>query len=177
MNCGSPTTIDAGERHKLLKLGITGQQEFQRRTDSIADANPAGGPFSGAWPIQPGAAQRGCSQPHRQPLSRQRFSGRENHAQGGRQLSEASRTTSASRCRSMKVHRPWWEPCRLVGNETALTSPFPDLNISPGQAFGYSKINEDREIVLNYYFNNGFPNATFEASAKPSPGRSQCSWT
>ena len=57
----------------------------------------------------------------------------------------------------------------LAGNETKLANPFPELNISPGQAFGYSKINEDREIVLNYYFNNGFPNATFEVSAKPSP--------
>ena len=66
---------------------------------------------------------------------------------------------------------------QLVGNETTLASPFPDLNISPGQAFGYSKINEDREIVLNYYFNNGFPNATFEASAKPSPEQSASSWT
>ena len=60
-------------------------------------------------------------------------------------------------------------PRDLAGNETKLTNPFPELNISPGQAFGYSKINEDREIVLNYYFNNGFPNATFEVSAKPSP--------
>ena len=66
---------------------------------------------------------------------------------------------------------------QIVGNEIALTNPFPDLNISPGQAFGYSKINEDREIVLNYYFNNGFPNATFEASAKPSPDNPNCSWT
>ena len=56
-----------------------------------------------------------------------------------------------------------------MGNEIALNNPFPDLNIAPGQAFGYSKINEDREIVLNYYFNNGFPDATFEASAKRSP--------
>ncbi len=57
---------------------------------------------------------------------------------------------------------------KIAGNEPPLNTPFPDLNLSPGQPFGYSKINEDREIVLNYYFNNGFPNATFEASAKPS---------
>ncbi|MGH9638261.1 MAG: POTRA domain-containing protein, partial [Candidatus Angelobacter sp.] len=58
---------------------------------------------------------------------------------------------------------------QIVGNEPPLSNPFPDLNISTGQAFGYSKINEDREIVLNYYFNNGFPNATFDASARRSP--------
>jgi outer membrane protein insertion porin family len=59
---------------------------------------------------------------------------------------------------------------QIVGSETKLASPFPDLNIAPGQGFGYSKVNEDREIVLNYYFNNGFPNATFEATARPAPG-------
>ena len=68
-----------------------------------------------------------------------------------------------------KARKPWWEAFKTVGNEVALNNPFPDLNIAPGQAFGYSKINEDREIVLNYYFNNGFPDATFEASAKRSP--------
>ena len=31
---------------------------------------------------------------------------------------------------------------QTVGNEIALNNPFPDLNIAPGQAFGYSKINE-----------------------------------
>ena len=61
------------------------------------------------------------------------------------------------------------EPWNSSATKPKLDNPFPDLNISAGQAFGYSKINEDREIVLNYYFNNGFPNATFEASAKPSP--------
>ena len=60
--------------------------------------------------------------------------------------------------------------CRLAATKRHWPAPFPDLNISPGQAFGYSKINEDREIILNYYFNNGFPNATFDASAKRSPG-------
>ena len=58
---------------------------------------------------------------------------------------------------------------QITGKETALAAPFPDLNIAPGQAFSYSKINEDREIILNYYFNNGFPNATFDASAKRFP--------
>src|SRR5438132_14045880 len=46
----------------------------------------------------------------------------------------------------------------------------PPLNTSPGQGFSQTRIAEDREIILNYYFNHGFPDASFEASAQPAPG-------
>jgi len=59
---------------------------------------------------------------------------------------------------------------QIAGNNTHLDEPLPELNTSVGQAFAQSKIAEDREIILNYYFNRGFPNATFEASAQPMPG-------
>jgi outer membrane protein insertion porin family len=59
---------------------------------------------------------------------------------------------------------------QIVGNNTHLDEPLPDLNTAVGQAFAQSKIAEDREIILNYYFNRGFPNATFEATAQPLPG-------
>lgn len=58
----------------------------------------------------------------------------------------------------------------LVGTNAKLQEPFPVLNTAVGQAFADSKIADDREIILNYYFNQGFPNATFEASANPMPG-------
>ena len=43
------------------------------------------------------------------------------------------------------------------------------LNSTEGQPFSELYISQDRDNVLNYYFNNGFPDATFEASAKPAP--------
>jgi outer membrane protein insertion porin family len=55
----------------------------------------------------------------------------------------------------------------IVGNNAKLQEPFPILNTAVGQAFADSTIADDREIILNYYFNQGFPNATFEASANP----------
>jgi outer membrane protein insertion porin family len=55
----------------------------------------------------------------------------------------------------------------IVGRNTKLPEPFPVLNTEQGQAFADSKIAEDREIILNYYFNQGFPNASFEATANP----------
>ena len=71
--CGSPITstrrpAQAGEARDH------GKQKLQRRPDSVPHANSAGGALSGAWPLQSVAAKRGCAQPHRQSVSRQRFS-------------------------------------------------------------------------------------------------------
>jgi outer membrane protein insertion porin family len=58
----------------------------------------------------------------------------------------------------------------MIGNNAHLDEPLPELNTAVGQAFAQTKIAEDREIILNYYYNRGFPNATFDASAEPLPG-------
>src|SRR5437763_168435 len=58
----------------------------------------------------------------------------------------------------------------ILGTNAALEDPMPPLNTSPGQGFSQTRIAEDREIILNYYFNHGFPDASFEASAQPAPG-------
>src|SRR5438046_10167957 len=57
----------------------------------------------------------------------------------------------------------------ILGSNVALEDPMPPLNTSPGQGFSQTRIAEDREIILNYYFNHGFPDASFEASAQPAP--------
>jgi outer membrane protein insertion porin family len=44
------------------------------------------------------------------------------------------------------------------------------INTAKGQPFSEFDIAQDRDNLLNYYFNHGFPNATFEAEAKPIPG-------
>ncbi len=46
------------------------------------------------------------------------------------------------------------------------------LNTAKGQPFSEFDIAQDRDNLLNYYFNHGFPKATFEATAKPIPGES-----
>jgi len=57
----------------------------------------------------------------------------------------------------------------IVGNQAVPESQYPPLNILPGQPYSESSIASDRDILLTYYFNHGFPSATFEASAKPAP--------
>jgi outer membrane protein insertion porin family len=59
---------------------------------------------------------------------------------------------------------------QITGNATQATDSLPSLNTGPGQPFSDSRIADDRDIILNYYFNSGFPNATFEATAKPAGG-------
>ena len=58
---------------------------------------------------------------------------------------------------------------RISGDAHLPQEELQKLNTSPGQAYSESNIAEDRELILNYYYNHGFPDATFEASAKPSP--------
>jgi outer membrane protein insertion porin family len=45
------------------------------------------------------------------------------------------------------------------------------INTAEGQPFSEFNIAQDRDNVLNYYFNHGFPRASFEASAKPIPNQ------
>ena len=57
---------------------------------------------------------------------------------------------------------------QIVGNQIIAEDQYPTLNTSSGQPYSESNIANDRDILLNFYFNHGFPNAAFEASAKPS---------
>jgi outer membrane protein assembly complex protein YaeT len=59
---------------------------------------------------------------------------------------------------------------KFAGNRQVPAADFGPLNVEAGQPFSDSRVGDDRDIILNYYFNHGYPNATFEASAKPSPG-------
>ncbi len=55
----------------------------------------------------------------------------------------------------------------ITGDESIPKNELPVLNTAPGQPFSDSNIAADRDILLTFYYNRGFPDATFEASAKP----------
>jgi len=71
------------------------------------------------------------------------------------------------------------EKLTILGAEKLSPTNFPALNTGEGQPFSENSIASDRDILLNYYFNLGFPNATFEASAKASdkPDRMDVTYT
>jgi outer membrane protein insertion porin family len=160
--------IDAGARHKLAKLAITGNKTFsEEQLRSRMQIQGAGrflshGRYSTA--LLNGDIRNIVDNPYHAngflevkvtPKVEDNYRGRKNELAVSVQIDEGPQTMVGA--------------LQIVGNETVPDSPFPALNISPGQGFGYSKIGEDREIVLNYYFNHGFPNAAFEATARQSP--------
>ena len=61
---------------------------------------------------------------------------------------------------------------QIVGNHTFSETQLHAgvVQTAVGQPFSEVYIAEDRDNLLNYYFNHGFPHATFEAAAEPMPG-------
>lgn len=60
---------------------------------------------------------------------------------------------------------------KFTGNSSVPEDKFPALNTLPGQPFSEANIAADRQILLNFYFNRGFPDARLEASANPISGQ------
>jgi outer membrane protein insertion porin family len=61
------------------------------------------------------------------------------------------------------------EALQIIGNKTFSEDDLRKIiNTQENQAFSEYYIAQDRDNILNYYFNRGFPDATFQASAKPS---------
>jgi len=70
---------------------------------------------------------------------------------------------------------------QIGGNNTLPTDELlPLLSTVEGQPYSDFNVSSDRDAILNYYFNHGFPNATFESTAKPlvdNPARMEVSFT
>ena len=49
----------------------------------------------------------------------------------------------------------------------------PNLSNVQGQPYSDSNVANDRDAITYYYYNHGFPNVQFEASATPAPGEPQ----
>jgi len=58
----------------------------------------------------------------------------------------------------------------IVGGENIPTSALPELETRQGQPYSEQNLSNDREKILTYYFNRGFPNANLEITTQPSLG-------
>lgn len=56
----------------------------------------------------------------------------------------------------------------LTGNQKVKTSDLPELSTQVGQPYSEQELANDRERILGYYFDHGFPNASLELSTSPS---------
>jgi len=159
--------VDPGPRHKLLKVEITGNKVFSDdQLRSRMQVQPAGrflthGRYSQGllnsdirFLEENPYRYNGFSQVKITPTVIDDYEGRKNELVVKLQIDEGPQTLVAA--------------LNIVGNTTTLEDAMPALNTSPGQGFSQTRIAEDREIILNYYFNHGFPDASFEASTQPA---------
>jgi outer membrane protein insertion porin family len=68
----------------------------------------------------------------------------------------------------------------VLGAEKIATDELPELSTRTGEPYSEQDLANDRERILNFYFDHGFPNATLEISSKPSehqPNREDVTYT
>ncbi len=160
--------IDPGQRHKLVRVEITGNKYFRvedlrplLRVQAASLALPHG-TFSqallrsGVRDVENMYRANGFSQVKVETQLQDNYQGVKNHLALTIHIDEGPQVRVGS--------------FEIVGS-TQLNNPvFQNLYTGPGQPFSDSRIAEDRDIILNYYFDSGFPKATFEATATPAGG-------
>jgi len=157
--------IDPGDRHKIVKVQITGNKFF--RQDDLrpllhvqeASVLLSNGRYSQALlrgdarDIENMYRANGFAQVKVDTQVEDNYRGAKNQVAVVIRIDEGPQTVVGA--------------FQITGNATQAADSLPPLNTGPGQPFSDSRIADDRDIILNYYFNSGFPNATFEATAKP----------
>jgi len=56
----------------------------------------------------------------------------------------------------------------VLGTQKVAAPELPELSSQPGQPYSEQDLANDRERILNFYFDHGFPNAALEINTKPS---------
>ena len=59
----------------------------------------------------------------------------------------------------------------ILGEQKIAIDELPELSTRPGQPYSEQDLANDRERILNFYFDHGFPNAALDITSKPSPGQ------
>ena len=171
--------IEAGARHKLVKIEITGNRYFlTEQIRARMQVQPAGrlfenGRYSQALldsdlrSIENLYRANGFEQLKVSSNVIDDYGGRENNLAIEVKIEEGPQTLVG------KFH--------IEGNQTFPASQLQaEINTAPGEPYSEYNIAQDRDNLLNYYFNHGFPQATFEAAAKPSadqPNRMDVTFT
>jgi outer membrane protein insertion porin family len=68
----------------------------------------------------------------------------------------------------------------VLGNEKVATADLPELSTQANQPYSEQDLASDRERLLSYYFDHGFPNATLEITTRSSandPNREDVTYT
>jgi len=165
-------TIDAGARHRLVKVEITGNRYFLAETTlrPLLQVQSAGRLLAHGRYNQRLLANdvrsleniyhaNGFPKVAVTPTVLDDFEGHENDIAVRFAIDEGPQLRVGT--------------FRMVGDTTFSKAELsPHLNTAAGEPFSEYYVAEDRDNILNYYFNRGFPDATFEAEANPTPGQS-----
>jgi outer membrane protein assembly complex protein YaeT len=156
--------ISAGERHKVVKVEITGNKYFRdqdlRGGMQVQEATVllSHGRYSEALlrsdvrDIENKYRANGFAQVKVDSHVEDNFRGAHNQIAVSINITQGPQTLVGS--------------FQITGNQAQKMESLPPLNTQPGQPFSDNNVSQDRDILLNYYFDNGYPDANFEATAK-----------
>ena len=159
--------IDPGPVHKLVLVEITGNRNFMdtAKLRSYLQMQPASrflshGRYSGTLlkndvsTLENLYRSNGFRQVKIETKVDDDYQGEDNHLAVHLQIEEGPRTEVGE--------------VRVVGNQKFGRDKLPELSTQPGQPYSEQDLANDRERILNFYFNNGYPNATLEITTKAS---------
>ncbi len=161
--------IDPGPVHKLELIEITGNKYFPTPLlRSRLEIQPTGkffshGRYSGALlkndvsGLQALYVSNGFRQAQIQSKVDDNYRGAENHLAVHLHIVEGPQTLVGA------LH--------VVGNQKIAAQALPELEAQPGEPYSEQNLANDRENILNYYFNRGFPNATLDIATTASPSQ------
>jgi outer membrane protein insertion porin family len=161
--------IDPGPAHKFELIEITGNKYFSRQMLRPRFQMQTSGKFlsrgrySGALlkndvaNLQALYVSNGFREAKIQSMVEDNYHGAKNHIAVHIQIEEGPQTLVGA--------------FHIAGNQKIDAKAFPELNTTEGQPYSEQNLANDRESILNYYFNHGFSKATLDITTKPSPGQ------
>jgi outer membrane protein assembly complex protein YaeT len=84
----------------------------------------------------------------------------DNYQGGGNKLAVHIHIDEGVRTQVGEVH--------VLGTQKVAASQLPERTTQPGQPYSEQDLANDRERILNFYFDHGFPNAALEITTKPA---------
>jgi outer membrane protein insertion porin family len=158
--------IDPGPVHKLVLVEITGNKEFMDTAklrsylQIEAASRTSHGKYSGDMlkadvaTLEGLYRNNGFRQVKIETKVDDDYEGQKNHLAVHVHIDEGPRT---------KVNE-----VNVVGNQKFKISELPELSTQSGQPYSEVELADDRERILNFYFNNGYPNASLDIATKAS---------
>ena len=160
--------IDAGPSHKLALIDISGNKNFldTARLRSYLQIQPASrflshGRYSEALLKNDVATLEGLYKSSGFRAVKIDTKVDDNYQGAANKLAVHIHIEEGPRTTVGEVH--------VVGNQKVKTSELPELSTQPGQPYSEQDLANDRERILGYYFDHGFPNASLELATNHSP--------